>query len=348
LTSEEEAAIGPRPRGVGVLGLLLGRTEPLRIDDLSAHHSSAGFPSNHPPMRSFLGVPVRRGETIMGSLYLTDKEGADAFTEADETAVQALGAHAAVAIHNLQMLSRQRALVSGLIAAQEEERRAVAYDLHDGLTQFVMASHAHMESFRRAHEAGSAEKAQRELDTGMRYLKEAVVESRRMVNGLRTLALDDLGLAGALEQLVTDEKTRAGWDDADLIHNIAARRFDKTLETAAYRVAQEALTNARKHAGAQRVRLILLVSGDNDRERLTLEVRDWGRGFVPEQYENGGRAHVGLQSMAERVRLLEGDYELVCAPGNGTTVRAAFPVLEATTEAPDLMPPKNNETQTYE
>jgi signal transduction histidine kinase len=337
LTPAEEALIGPRPRGAGILGLLLGLTEPLRIDNLTHHPASAGFPPNHPPMKSFLGVPIRRGDTILGSLYLTDKQGANNFTEADETAVQALGAHAAVAIHNLQMLSRQRALVSGLIAAQEEERRAVAYDLHDGLTQFVMAAHAHIASFQRAHEGGREEKARRELEKGMSYLKEAVVESRRLVNGLRTLALDDLGLAGALEQLVADEKARAGWDDAALIHNVAGRRFDKTLETAAYRVAQEALTNARKHAQARRVRLILLVDTDEGPERLTLEVRDWGKGFHPEQ-QDGGMAHVGLQSMVERVRLMEGTYELVSAPGEGTVIRAGFPVIDPTPETPSGTP----------
>ena len=348
LTHAEEAVIGSRPRGVGILGLLLGLTEPLRIDNLAQHPASAGFPPNHPPMKSFLGVPIRRGDTVMGSLYLTDKKGADAFTEADATAVQALGAHAAVAIHNLQMLSRQRALVSGLIAAQEEERRAVAYDLHDGLTQFVMAAHAHIESFRRAHTSGNAEKAERELDKGMSYLKEAVIESRRLVNGLRTLALDDLGLAGALEQLVADEKARAGWEAADLIHNVAGRRFDKTLETAAYRVAQEALTNARKHADARRVRLILLIAPDGDRERLTLEVRDWGKGFQPELQESGS-AHVGLQSMVERVRLLEGKYDLISAPGEGTLIRAVFPVLELA--PPTVAPAETQEkeaTDTHE
>ncbi len=343
LTTEEESVIGPRPLGVGVLGLLLGRTETLRLDTLAEHPAAAGFPPNHPPMKSFLGVPIRRGDTIMGSLYLTDKEGADAFTEADETAVEALGAHAAVAIYNLQMLSRQRALVSGLIAAQEEERRAVAFDLHDGLTQFVMASHAHLESFRRAHESGNTDKAARDLDQGMRYLKEAVVESRRLVNGLRTLALDDLGLAGALEQLVIDEKARAGWEDADLIHNVAGRRFDKTLETAAYRVGQEALTNARKHAETRRVRLVLLVRVDDDeKERLTLEVRDWGRGFVLERHD-GGSAHVGLQSMIERVHLLEGDYEMVSAPGEGTTICAVFPVQDSSLEG--QASPETSETQ---
>lgn len=170
LTHEEEARIGPRPVGNGVLGLVFKRTEPLRIDILSHHPKSVGFPPNHPPMHSFLGVPIRRGIAIVGSLYLSNKEGGQPFTPADEAAVQALGSYAAVAIHNLHLLTRQRSLVAGLIAAQEEERRAVAYDLHDGLTQYVMASHAHLEAFRWAQEAGRSQKAADELKRGLRYL----------------------------------------------------------------------------------------------------------------------------------------------------------------------------------
>jgi signal transduction histidine kinase len=334
LTPEQEASIGPRPQGRGILGLLLTRTEPLRIDVLFAHPDSAGFPPDHPPMGSFLGVPIRRGETVLGSLYLTNKEGGGSFTEADEVAVQALGAHAAVAIHNLHLLARQRALVSGLIAAQEEERRAVAYDLHDGLTQFVMASHAHLEAFRRAQETGKPEKAARELDHGLRYLKDAVVESRRLVNGLRSLALDDLGLAGALEQLLLEEKARAGWQEAYLLHNITGRRYLKALETTIYRVAQEALTNARKHARTARVRLLLLADQEEGSgcRQLTLEVRDWGVGFVPEQH-TGDYAHVGLHSMIERVSLIGGLPQLESEPGQGTVLRAVFPALEP---QPDL------------
>ncbi len=338
LTAGEEAAIGARPKGAGILGLLLSRTEPLRVDQLAEHPQSVGFPPNHPPMSSFLGVPIRRGNSVLGSLYLTNKEGGGAFTEADEVAVQALGAHAAVAIHNLLLLGRQRALISGLIAAQEEERRAVAYDLHDGLTQFVMASHAHLEAFRRAHSTGNIERANREMDHGIRYLKEAVVESRRMVNGLRSLALDDLGLAGALELLVTEEKLRAGWTDAEFLHNIAGRRYHKNLETTVYRVAQEALTNARKHARADRVRLTLLAepAKDTNTYHLVLEIQDWGAGFVPEK-RSDDPAHVGLQSMNERAGLLGGIFQLTSAPGEGTRIRAELPVLE---------PPENEGVET--
>ncbi len=326
---DAESRIGSRPQGVGILGLLLRRNEPLRIDNLGEHPASAGFPPNHPEMDSFLGVPIRRGDAVIGSLYLTNKQGGEPFTLADEVAVQALGAHAAVAIHNMHLLARQRALVSGLIAAQEEERRALAYDLHDGLTQYVMAAHAHLETFRRASEAGNTTKAGRELDQGLRYLKEAVVESRRLVTGLRSLALDDLGLSGALEQLLAEEKARAGWQEAEFLHNVTDRRYDKTLETTLYRVIQEALTNARKHAHTDRVRVILLAENDGSTgiPQLTVEIRDWGRGFVPAE-KTGDYSRVGLHGMMERTALVNGTFTLQSAPGEGTVLRAVFPALD--------------------
>ncbi len=329
LTTEQERAIGPRPKGEGVLGLLLRRSEPLRLDMVGGHPASVGFPANHPVMESFLGVPIRRGKAVLGSLYLTNKQGGGSFTEADEAAVEALGTHAAIAIYNLRMIARQRALVNGLITAQEEERRAMAYELHDGLTQYVMASHAHLESFKRAFELDKREKALKELEQGMTYLKEAVVESRRLVNGLRMLALDDLGLAGAVEQLAREEKDRAGWEDAEFVHNVAHRRFETALETAIYRIAQEALTNARRHAQTKRVRVMLLMKpGENSNSPLLhLEVRDWGIGFVPED-KAGDLSHVGLQGMAERVSLMSGTHTIESRPGEGTWVKAVFPAIE--------------------
>jgi signal transduction histidine kinase len=215
-----------------------------------------------------------------------------------------------------------------LITIQEEERSAVAYDLHDGLTQFVMASHAHLESFQRAHESGNEEKAQRELGQGLKYLKEAVVESRRLVNGLRSLSLDDLGLSGAIEQLLREEKVRCGWERADLVDGLEGERFDKALETGAYRVAQEALTNVRKHAESARVQVTLRIGGQtggwSDRH-LVLEVVDWGKGFDSSPISAGG-ANFGLHSMSERAQLLGGRFNVQSAPGKGTLVQAYFPI----------------------
>jgi signal transduction histidine kinase len=229
LTPEDEEVIGSRPQGIGVLGLLLRRTEPLRIDTLSDHPDSIGFPPITRRWIRFWACPSGAATRFWAAFISPTSRAAAHSPKPDEIAVQALGAHAAVAIHHVHMLSRQRSLVNSLIAAQEEERRAVAYDLHDGLTQYVMASQAHMEAFRRAHGSGKEEKAERELKQGMQYLREAVVESRRLINGLRSLALDDLGLAGALEQLVSEERERSGWEKAALSHNLTDRRFDKTF-----------------------------------------------------------------------------------------------------------------------
>jgi len=321
VTAEQQRAIGSLPTGLGVLAVLLNRSEPLRIDNLGSHPDSVGFPPNHPPMDSFLGVPIRRGDEVLGSLYLTNKLGGGSFSQADEAAVETLGAHAAVAIHNLLMLTHQRALVSGLMTAQEEERRAVAYELHDGLTQYVMASHAHLEAFKRAHATGNEEKAAREMDQGLRYLKDAVIESRRLISGLRSLALDDLGLVGALAQLVHEEGQRAGWKSVDFIHNVADRRFDRMVETAVYRLGQEALTNARKHAETASIHVSLHAEQAN----LTIEVRDRGCGFHPEEVSKD-YAHMGLHGMSERATLMGGRFEIRSAPGKGTTIHAVFPL----------------------
>lgn len=315
LSLEQEHAMGVKPRGVGVLGLLLQRETPLRLDKLTDHPSSAGIPPHHPPMENFLGVPIRYEKTVLGSIYLTEKPGG--FTERDEQTIQALSMHLAVAIRNWQLLKRQRALVAGLITAQEEERRAVAYDLHDGLTQYVMAAHMHLSAFQRTH--GTADD---DLMLGLKYLKDAVVESRRLVNGLRSLALDDMGLAGALAQLVQEEKSRAGWDEAEFLHNVEGERFATPVVTALYRVAQEALTNARKHAAARRVQVALL---RDDETQLTLSITDDGRGFEPGRSHADDR-HIGLHGMTERVRLLEGALQIESALGQGTQLTVTVPI----------------------
>lgn len=297
----EFVAVGDSPESESLLTPLLRPNELLE-------------PDGNPALSSFLSVPIRRGDNVLGALCLCNKEGDERFSSADEIIMRALCAHAAVAVFHLEMVDGQRALVRGLMVAQEEERRAVAYDLHDGLTQYVMAAHAHLQGFQAAQKSGKTERAAQDLEQGLKLLQEAVVESRRLVNGLRLLALDDLGLAGALEQLLSEERVRAGWSDATFTHNLIGRRFDETLETAIYRVAQEALTNARRHAKATQVRVLLLEEAASTCDaRLRLEVHDWGCGFDPAQ--NFGPGHFGLHGVLERVHTLEGAYQLRSAPG---------------------------------
>lgn len=103
LTPEEHARIGKLPQGLGLLGLVIDRPEPIRLHDIAAHPASYGFPPNHPPMRSFLGVPVRTRRGVFGNLYLTEKLGGGDFTEQDEAVVVALAGAAGVVIENARL-----------------------------------------------------------------------------------------------------------------------------------------------------------------------------------------------------------------------------------------------------
>ena len=103
MSEEEEARIGPRPRGGGVLGLLLREPKTIRITDLNAHPAAVGFPPQHPPMRSFLGVPIIARGRVLGNFYLTEKRTASEFSDGDTRVVELLARHAGVAIENARL-----------------------------------------------------------------------------------------------------------------------------------------------------------------------------------------------------------------------------------------------------
>jgi GAF domain-containing protein len=133
LAPDEEQQIGPRPTGKGVLGLLISDPRPIRLADLRNHPDSYGVPPGHPPMNSFLGVPITvRGE-IYGNLYLTDKIGWSEFTADDEALVGALSVTAGIAIENARLHARVQEVVV------YEERDRLARDLHDTVIQRLFA-----------------------------------------------------------------------------------------------------------------------------------------------------------------------------------------------------------------
>jgi signal transduction histidine kinase len=130
LSEAEEQAIGPRPRGRGILGRLTEQPKPLRLADLSAHPSSFGFPGHHPPMKSFLGVPIMIAGSAWGNLYLTEKAGGSEFDETDEQSATVLAAWAAIAIEHARALAdaqeRQVALEQSLRRLEAMQAIAVA------------------------------------------------------------------------------------------------------------------------------------------------------------------------------------------------------------------------------
>jgi PAS domain S-box-containing protein len=237
-----------------------------------------------------------------------------------------------VFLRTAQLAERERRLedlVGKLIAAQEEERRRVAYEVHDGPTQIVIATHHLLQAFADAHPPGATVEAGA-LDRPLELARTAVKEARRIIEGLRPTALDDFGLAAALRLLIEDLRAE-GWE-AGYEDTLGDERLPTELETALYRVAREALNNVRKHAGTRKTRLAL-ARADN---AVRLTVRDWGAGFdvVADGTSAVGRhgERVGLSGMRERISLLGGAFRVESKPGSGTRLTAELP-LPATGEA---------------
>ena len=184
--------------------MLIEDARPLRLDDLSRDPRSVGFPPNHPPMRSFLGVPVMTRGVAFGNLYLAEKQPAGGFTEEDEEIVTLLAAQAAVAIENAG--SVQRDALRRAVQAQEVERRRLARELHDETGQAltsILLGLAAVERSESAEEAHAAAAALRGL------VVETLQNVRRLAVELRPSALDDFGLEPALRRLGADRPRRA-------------------------------------------------------------------------------------------------------------------------------------------
>lgn len=217
-----------------------------------------------------------------------------------------------------QRQAELQVLVERLIDAQEEERRVVAYDIHDGLVQMLCGARLQMSNSLAEFEH-APDRVRNSLQKTSDVLGKAIAEARRVIEGLRPAALDDLGLVATLRQLAEEECAASG-ADLEFVAEPAALSVQPHVETTAFRIAQEAITNARKYAGSQRLRVgLALADGE-----LRLEIRDWGRGFE-ESAVAAGRG-VGLAGVRERAHLLGGTCHIESAPGAGTVVRATLPI----------------------
>lgn len=202
------------------------------------------------------------------------------------------------------------------VAAQEEQRRQLARDIHDGAAQLLASARQYLAvAWQRG--AGVAGPGAEEWGRGLELLDRALAELRRTIQQLRPAVLDDFGLSLAVASLVAELRVE-GDCEARLVTGVADRRFRPEVETCAYRIVQEALTNVRRHARASRVVVRLGVRG----AWLWLEVEDWGQGFDPAVVVAG----TGRGSMEERALVLGGRCWIKSQPGNGTIVSAVLPL----------------------
>ena len=481
IDAETHERIGDLPHGRGILGALINDAQPLRLHDLMTDPRSVGFPPHHPPMRTFLGVPILLRGVAYGNLYLSEKQSGEDFTSEDEELVTLLAAQAAVAIENARLyesatrwlaqleslteignalagetelqpllqligerlaplidaelvviaipvgadelrieaaagpaakelvgamlardtsksgrvlerrrservdstledveidqeLARRVGLRSGLfvpmivadrpigviaahnklgpdprftdedlrltetfgaraavavdladrvardalrrvVAGQELERRRLARELHDETGQALTSI---LLGLKHVEEAGSPESAR----AAAAELREQIVDTlqnvRRLAVELRPSALDDFGLAPALERLAEAFGEQSGIA-VDIQTNLDSRRLTPEVETALYRIVQEALTNVAKHAEATRVSIVVT----RRESSVTAVIEDDGQGFGA----GGGTGEgLGLVGMKERVGLLGGRLALESTEGAGTTVVAEVPL----------------------
>ena len=314
-----DAEDGPRellsvPVDSSKTGRVLERRRSERVDSLIDDPEVDQEAARRLGVHTGLFVPLIVHDRAIGVVVAHDKIGADQrFTDDDLRLAETFASRAAVAVDLSERVARDA--VRRVVAAQELERRRLARELHDETGQALTSI---LLGLRTVEEAKSPE----EVHAAATRLRELVVDTlqdvRALAVELRPKVLDDFGLVPALERLVTTFSDKTGIA-ADLEAALPEERLPAEIETALYRIVQEALTNVVKHAGASRVS-VLLTRGDTS---VTAVVEDDGRGF--EAGESSGEG-VGLVGMRERVGLLEGRLAIESTEGAGTTLVAEVPL----------------------
>jgi signal transduction histidine kinase len=316
ISDEQWRAIGPLPRRHGMLGVLLTEGKPERLADIRKDPRFEGWPPAHPKMSHFLGVPVRDGDRVLGIIFAANKTSAAAagrgFTERDEEILSLFAAHAAIALTNARLYERSREL------SVVQERSRLARDLHDAVTQklFSIRAHARAAAVLAAREPVDTARVRAEIEVVGELGAEAHAELRAVIDGLAPPDLEAAGLAESLRRYAVLAGRAHGVPVAFSAGCLPA--LGSQAEAALYRVAQEALHNALRHAGASGVTVTLGRTG----RRVVLQVSDDGHGFVTERPSGG--LGIGLDSMRERAAAAGGQLT-IRSDAKGTVVRMTVP-----------------------
>jgi signal transduction histidine kinase len=320
VSDEQWKAIGPLPRQHGILAAMLHQATPERLADVRKDPRFEGWPSAHPELSDFLGMPVADGDEILGALFLANKRCSKAspsrrdrcgFTQEDEDLLGILAQHAAIALTNARLYERSRELT---IAG---ERARLAHELHDAVSQKLF-------SLRLTAQAAAAlvtrdpARARSELQQVAALAAEAADELRAAVVELRPAQLDEDGLVATLR---TQVQVLDRAHTAEVTFRCqGVRALPAAQEEALLRVAQEALHNALRHSGAGHVDVVLTRRGPG----AVLRVVDDGTGFDPTTVRRSGR-HLGLVSMRDRASGVGGRLVVESTPGKGTTIEVEVP-----------------------
>jgi signal transduction histidine kinase len=280
-------------------------------------------------IRSYLGVPLLARDGPIG-LVTVDRRVPDSFLEADAKLAAAFAQHATAAIENARLFSevsnqerRLHSLLNKVVTAQEEERRRISRELHDEMGQALTAIKLNLQMVLAAL-AGEDAELQGRLEEVVGLSANTLQEVRRLAMDLRPSILDDLGLIPTLRWYVDSFQKRTNIV-SELRLPESSDRLSSIVETALYRVVQEALTNVSRHAEASHVALELYI-GDS---ALSLSIADDGKGFDLRGQSANEVMGLGLSSMQERIDDMGGSFSINSHPGRGTRILISIPAVVA-------------------
>jgi signal transduction histidine kinase len=308
MDDETRRLIGALPEGHGMLGLIIRENRSFRIADINTDPRRYGFPPNHPPMTSFLGVPITIKGVSLGRLYLTNKVGADEFSDDERSLVETFALHAGIAMENARLNEQLQRL------AVVDERERISKDLHDGIIQNMYAVGLSLEDVPDLMNDDPAEAAAR-VERAIDAIHLSIQDIRNFIFGLRPELLEGTSLVGGLVALVEEYRHNTiielelGIPDA-----IVEPPADVTGNLLA--IASESLSNVLRHSQASRASVDLVVLGDG--VTLELGIGDNGIGFDPAGVVKLG--HQGLANTRERAARIGGTVTIDSRPAAGTNV----------------------------
>jgi signal transduction histidine kinase len=312
LEADEEECIGPRPTGHGVLGLLISEPVPLRLTRLSDDPQSFGFPMNHPPMTSFLGVPIKVRDRVYGNLYLTDKDGLPEFTGDDEALVTGLAVAAGIAIENAH-LHRQVQL-----AVLTDERERVARDLHDTVIQRMFGAGLNLQAI--AGMIGPGPAAER-LDAVVVDIDDSIRELRSIIFALG-LTGEEPEIRARILSLLAELRLIVGFEIHALFDGPVDSLISGEIADHLLAVVREAVTNVGRHARATRAEV-----GLSARDGwCTLRILDNCLGLHNSEGTRAGG--MGLINLRRRAEKLGGEFHVEGPVAGGTDLTWKVPVDE--------------------
>ncbi|SFH31813.1 two-component system, NarL family, sensor histidine kinase DegS [Desulfotomaculum arcticum] len=210
-----------------------------------------------------------------------------------------------------------------IIRAQEEERKRVAREIHDGPAQLLANIVMRAEYILKLMEV-EPQNVKTELMRLQELVRQSLQDVRKIIFDLRPMVLDDLGLVPALNRYVEDYRNQHK-QNIEFVFFGKQARLNPATEVALFRVVQEALNNVRKHAKAKNV----LVKMEQLDDKVAILIKDDGIGFTPDNLEHhSGRECYGLINMRERVQILKGEYKIISGPGKGTLITLTIPVFD--------------------